>query len=76
MWAIALLSVAAADWDQKAAVARVKQVLEIERNGQPWDAVPWESDPNRAIVRAKAESKPILVFFYLSKQRSKSAAPC
>jgi hypothetical protein len=76
MVGITLLSVAMAQWDQKAAVARVKQVLAIEQQGQPWDDVSWELNAAAAVRRATREQKPILVFFYLSKQRSKSAAPC
>ncbi len=64
------------EWDQEKAVAKVQAVLNLEKQGQPWDRVPWMTDVDQAIARASKESKPIFVYFFLKKNVGPAAAPC
>ena len=63
-------------WDQEKAVAKVKGILALEKAGQPWNRIAWETDPERAAARAKAENKPVLVYFFLKTNVGPKAAPC
>lgn len=63
-------------WDQAAAEAKVRRVLEIERKGQPWDQIAWQTDPTKAGEAARRENKPVLVYFYLRKAAGPPTAPC
>lgn len=72
----ALVGAPAQEWDQVKAREKVRQVLEIESAGQPWDRIPWLTDPKAAAAEAKRRDRPIFVFFYLAKQPGQAAAPC
>lgn len=63
-------------WDQAKAVAKVQQVIEVEKRGRPWDETAWLTDPAKALDRARAERKPVFVFFYLAKPVGPPSAPC
>jgi hypothetical protein len=65
------------DWDQRKAVKMVKDLIALEELGDfPWDKVPWEEDSVEAAALARAEQKPILVYFFLKKNVGPAAAPC
>jgi len=64
------------EWDQKKAVEMVQKVIALEAAGQPWDTIAWMDNPSDAAARAKKESKPIFVFFFLKKNVGPAAAPC
>ncbi|MEM7698682.1 MAG: hypothetical protein AAF236_09795 [Verrucomicrobiota bacterium] len=65
------------DWDQKEAIAKVKEVIAIEETGKlPWDEIAWESNIDSAISRAQAEDMPLLVYLYLQKDSGPPEAPC
>jgi hypothetical protein len=63
-------------WDQVKARAKVEHALRIERQGTPWNRVPWLTDPAKAAAEAKRTRRPVLVFFYLAKPVGPPAAPC
>ena len=62
-------------WDQKKAVSMAKEMIELEKKGQPWDQIKWMTDTEKASERMKKEGKPALVYFYIDKGGPK-AAPC
>ena len=40
---------ALAEWDQKKAVERIKQLITLEEKGElPWDKIAWKTDPAEA----------------------------
>ena len=39
-------------WDQEAARAKVLAMLEVERDGAPWDRIAWLHDADEAAKRA------------------------
>ena len=64
------------DWDQKQAVAIVKNIIALEEAGTPWDKIAWKTDPAEAVALARKEQKPIFVYFYLKKNVGPANAPC
>lgn len=63
-------------WDQEKALELTRGVIRLEEEqGQPWDKIPWMTDPAKAAARMKKEGKPALVYYYLEKGGPK-AAPC
>jgi hypothetical protein len=72
----ALMAILDEPWDQAEARRRVERVLAVERQGQPWDAIPWETDPARATQRARESGRPLFVFFFLKKDTGPTTAPC
>jgi hypothetical protein len=68
------------EWDQAKAVALVKKALAVEATGRlPWDDIAWLTDADTAIARARAEEKPILVFYFVKNpgpENGPAAAPC
>ena len=79
--AFCLSAVASAEdrpaWDQGRAVAKVQQVLDVEAAGRAWNDIAWVTDAATAACRAKAENRPILVWFYLRKEATGPRdAPC
>ena len=68
---------ALAEWDQKKAVERIKQLITLEEKGElPWDKIAWKTDPAEAAALAQKEQKPIFVFFFLKKDVGPANAPC
>jgi hypothetical protein len=66
-----------AEWDQKKAVERIKQLITLEEKGElPWDKIAWKTDPAEAAALAQKEQKPIFVFFFLKKDVGPANAPC
>ena len=66
-----------AEWDQKKAVEKVKQLIALEEMGDlPWDNIAWKTDPAEAAALAQKEQKPIFVFFFLKKDVGPANAPC
>ncbi len=64
------------EWDQQAAVEKVKSVLQREKQGQPWDKIAWLTNVEEAVARAQKEQKPLLVYLFLKKNVGPAAAPC
>ena len=53
-------------WDQEAAREKVSQMLEVERDRrQPWNAIPWHTDPRTALAEAREKRRPLLIFMFL-----------
>ena len=64
-------------WNQDEAVARVKNVLQVENSGDlPWDNIAWETDVDKAIERSEEENKPLFVYIFLKKEIGPKNAPC
>lgn len=55
------------EWDQKKAVEKVQKVIEIEKNGKPWENIKWNEDPQKAIALSKKLGKPIFLYLYVSQ---------
>ena len=62
-------------WDQEKAVARVKAMLALEKSGQPWEKIAWETKLEHAVAKAQREDKPLFVYWYVDKGGPK-ASPC
>ena len=63
-------------WDQKRALELVHTATELEKKKDlPWDHIPWLSDADEAVAKARKEQKPLFVYFYLQKG-GPAAAPC
>jgi hypothetical protein len=63
-------------WDQSKAKSKVANVLKVEQTGEPWDKIPWLTDPDKAVEQANRDDKPVFVFFYLAKKVGPPSAPC
>lgn len=63
-------------WDQEAARAKVLAMLEVERDGAPWDRIAWLHDPDEAAKRAAEQQKPLFVFAFLQTDSGPAHAPC
>ena len=64
------------EWDQKKAAEKVQKVIALEETGRPWDRIAWMTDAEAAVTRARKESKPIFIYFFLKKNIGPAAAPC
>ena len=63
-------------WDQEVAKAKIAKVLEVEgTRKQPWNTIPWHSDPKAAVAEARGSRKPLLVFMF-SKEAGPPLEPC
>lgn len=59
----------AAEWDQKAARKKVEEMLKIEATRrQPWNAIPWHTNPQRALAEARAKGRPLLLFMFMEAE--------
>ncbi|MEM7384716.1 MAG: hypothetical protein AAF514_07190 [Verrucomicrobiota bacterium] len=65
-----------AGWNHDAARAKVRQILNVEKQGQPWDDLSWRNDPKQAAREAAAKNKPIFLFVYLKTDSGPLEAPC
>lgn len=74
--AVAQESTQRPDWDQKKAVEKVKRLIALEEQGQPWDKIAWQTDPAKAAALAKKEQKPLFVYFFLKGHVGPAVAPC
>ena len=60
-------AVAAAErtWDQEAAKKKVNEMLAVERERrQPWNAIPWHTNPQTALAESREKRRPLLVFMF------------
>ena len=54
-------------WNPERTRERVKMVLNVERQGQPWNRIAWWTDPALAEAHARKTGKPIFVFLYVDE---------
>lgn len=62
-------------WDQDKAREKLKRVLAVEAQGQPWNKIAWLTDPAKAVEQARKTDRPLLVYFYLRKNVGPAADP-
>ena len=52
-------------WNQDKAKEKVAEMLKVEASRkQPWNAIPWHSDPKAALAEARRLKRPLLVFMF------------
>lgn len=64
------------EWDQQLAKARVQQVLDIEKQGVPWEDINWMIDTGAAVIKAQEMNKPLFVFIFMKTEVGPPEAPC
>lgn len=55
-------------WSQAEAKKMVQKVLEVEgAEKSPWNRIPWRANVSNAVEEARAERKPLFVFFFTAQ---------
>lgn len=54
-------------WNQEEAIKKLEHVMAMEKKGQPWNNIKWNSDATKVVAQSKKEGKPIFLYIYVSE---------
>ena len=54
-------------WNQEEAIKKIEHVMAMEKKGQPWNDIKWNTDAAKVVAQSKKEGKPIFLYVYVSE---------